>query len=121
MGAGLHINHVSGFLGVKRSLTGSGEQRVRALRYFQSSDFVIAGGAPLPQKQTLINFFSEEARPFAVWRQGKRVVRCGGQGGWEISSLGTAAGKRTVKIFTLRGRQLNWLREETVFTVTVRL
>lgn len=57
MGAGLHINHVPGFLGVKRSLSGSSAQRGRALRNFQSSDFVIAGGAPLSQEQRFINFF----------------------------------------------------------------
>lgn len=30
MGAGLHINHVPGFLGVRHSLAGTSLQRVRA-------------------------------------------------------------------------------------------
>lgn len=43
---------------------------VRAFRDFQSSwDLEIAGRAALPQKQTFINFFSEEARSFVVWRK----------------------------------------------------
>lgn len=87
MGAGLHINHVPGFLGAKRSVTGAGEQRVRALRYFQSSDAVIAGGAPLPQKQAFINFFCDKPRPFAVCKKKRRrVVRWGGQG-WGRGSV----------------------------------
>lgn len=53
-----------------------------AFRYFQSSDVVIAGRAALPLNQAFINFFSEQARPFVVWKKRKRVsaVRCGGQG-----------------------------------------
>lgn len=72
MGAGLHRNRVPGLRGAQRSLPGTRVRQVRAFRDFQSfGDLGIAGRAALLQKQTVINFSAEGARPSVVWRKRK--------------------------------------------------
>lgn len=110
MGAGLHINHVPGFLGAKRSLTGSSEQRVRARRYLGTSSLPMLWsqvGHLYPRSRRSLTF-SLKNSPFCgleekhasgeVWRAGGG----GGGGGGGVCSLGTAAGKKTVGIRSQR-------------------
>lgn len=77
MGAGLHARHVPG-LGCEARTHWDQSADGRCVRGLPASDDVVAAvRAALLHKQTVVNFPSEPAGPFVVWRKSQRVVGVG--------------------------------------------